>query len=68
MVDVSICYFGVVLLVYLPEGGGRINCNTTTKGGIKCLLPLIGCCINCRLCIPKQGDARETCANAYPSS
>ena len=27
-----------------PEGGGRINRNTTTKGGIKCLLPLIGRC------------------------
>ena len=26
-----------------PEGGGRINRNTTTKGGIKCLFPLIGC-------------------------
>ena len=44
--------FGVVLLVYppdtrgrvAPEGGGRINRNTTTKGVIKCLLPLIGRC------------------------
>ena len=27
-----------------PEGGGRINRNTTPKGGIKCLLPLIGRC------------------------
>ena len=35
--------FGVVLLVNQPEGGGRINCNTTTKGEIKCLFPLIGC-------------------------
>ena len=41
--------FGVVLLVYppdtrgrvAPEGGGR---NNTTKGVIKCLLPLIGRC------------------------
>ena len=45
--------FGVVLLVYsptprgrvAPEGGGRINRNTTTKGVIKCLLPLIGRCL-----------------------
>ena len=44
--------FGVVLPVYLPNyprarsarGVGRINCNTTTKGGMKCLLPLIGRC------------------------
>ena len=28
-----------------PEGGGRINRNTTTKGVIKCLLPLIGRCL-----------------------
>ena len=27
---------------YAPEGGGRINRNTTTKGVIKCLLPLLG--------------------------
>ena len=40
--------FGVVLPVYppdyprarAPEGGGRINRNTTTKGVIKCLLPV----------------------------
>ena len=31
--------FGVVLPVYPPEGGGRINRNTTTKGVIKYLLP-----------------------------
>ena len=44
--------FGVVLLVYppdsrgrvAPEGGGRINRNTTNKGVIKCSLPLIGRC------------------------
>ena len=34
----------MVLLVYPPEGGGRINHNTTTKGVIKYLLPLIGRC------------------------
>ena len=49
-------------------GGGQINRNTMTKGGIKCLLPLIGCCVNCHLRIPKQGDACEPCANVYPSS
>ena len=27
-----------------PRVVGRINRNTTTKGGIKCLLPLIGRC------------------------
>ena len=42
--------FGVLLLVYkpdtrgrvAPEGGGLINRNNTTKGVIKCLLPLLG--------------------------
>ena len=28
---------------HAPSGGGRINRNTTTKGGIKCLFRLIGC-------------------------
>ena len=37
--------FGVVLPVYPPEGGGRINRNTTTKGVIKYLLLLIGRCL-----------------------
>ena len=42
MYNYVITPFGVVLLVYPPEGGGRINRNTTTKGVITCLLPLLG--------------------------
>ena len=52
--ETSICYYtfwsGVADLsarhprARSARGGGRINRNTTTKGVIKCLLPLIGRC------------------------
>ena len=60
----------MVLLVYPPEGGGRINRNTMTKGVIKCLLPLIGRCYvgNSRAHKPTsefQIAAKETMAEAF---
>ena len=35
-----------VMLVYPPERGGQVKCNTTTKGVVICLLPLLGSCLD----------------------